>query len=220
VLLVALVMIPAFAGCRDGAPGSAVLDVSDLSADTPTVLFFGDSIAAGYGLAPEEAFPSLVQRALLRDGFAYRCVNGGVSGDTTVAALGRIDEYLAAPPAVAFVELGANDMLRGFDRSTTFDNLVTIVERFQEAGARVVVAGVHFPLAHPAYDRSMGRLYERVAARTGARFIPDLLSGVSGVADMNQPDRIHPNARGHRALAATALPVLEAELEALEQPVP
>ena len=211
-----LAALPAFSGCRNGRPASAGLSVADLSEDAPTVLFFGDSIMAGYGVAREEAFPSLLQRALLREGLAYRCVNGGVSGDTTTAALARIDEFLTTPPAVAFIELGANDMLRGFDRSTTFDNLITIVELFQEAGARVILAGVRFPLAHPAYDRSMGRLYEEVARRTSARFIPDLLVRVSGVADMNQPDRIHPNARGHRALGMTALPVLEAELARLQ----
>ncbi|TFH24932.1 MAG: arylesterase [Myxococcales bacterium] len=213
-------MMPAFGACGGGASGPAALELSDLADDAPTVLFFGDSIVAGYGLPREEAFPSLLQHALLRDGFPYRCVNGGLSGDTTTAAIGRIATFLAVPPAVVFVELGANDMLRGFDRSTTFENLVVIVERFQEVGARVILADVHFSLAHPAYERSMRRLYEEVAERTGARSIPDLLVGVSGVVDRNQPDGVHPNARGHSALAATALPPLEAALRSLEQPAP
>ncbi|MEE8312543.1 MAG: arylesterase [Candidatus Binatia bacterium] len=218
MLLALLVTIPAFCACRGDVSAPRALELSDLSENAPTVLFFGDSIVAGYGLPRQQAFPSLLQHALLRDGFPYRCINGGVPGDTSTAALARVAEFLAAPPAVVFVELGANDMLRGFDRSTTFDNLVAIIERFQDAGARVILAGVLFPLAHPAYDRSLRRLYEAVAERTGARFISDLLVGVSGVVDRNQADRIHPNARGHSALAATALPVLEAELRTLEPP--
>lgn len=175
-------------------------------------MFFGDSITAGHGVLEEQAFPVLLERALAHQGLSVRCINGGVSGDTSTAALARIDAYLDPPPALVVVELGANDALRGFDRSTTFDNLVTIVELFQEAGARVVLAGLRFPLAHPAHDLAMGRLYAKVADYTGVTLIPDLMVGVAGSGAMSLPDRIHPNASGHRAIAATALPVLVAEL--------
>ena len=82
----------------------------------------------------------------------------------------------------------------------------------------MILAGVQFELAHPAYELSMGRLYKEVAARTGVTFIPDLLDGVSGSAEMNQADRIHPNAQGQRALAAAVVPVLQAELRSLPEP--
>ena len=200
-------VLPATSGCRGNDRHAETRTTS-----VPVVIFFGDSITAGHGLDPAESFPSLIDARLERQGIDARVVNAGVSGDTTTAALERLAGQVVLRPALVLVELGANDMFRGFDRRTTFKNLVEIVRSFQEVGARVIVAGVRFPDAHPAYDLSMGRLYEKVADETDAAYIADLLLGVAGNAGLNLADRIHPNAAGQEAIAKTAWPVVEREV--------
>jgi len=178
----------------------------------PAILFFGNSITKGQGVKIADAFPALIQEEVDAAGFELRCLNAGISGETTAGGLARVSRYLDPPPRLAVVELGANDVFRGIDRRHTYENLEAIVEAFQQAGARVILAGTTFPGVHPAHGLAMGRMYQQVAENTGALLIPDLLDGVAGVADLNLPDFIHPNARGHERLAETAWPFVEEAL--------
>jgi acyl-CoA thioesterase-1 len=182
------------------------------AAGDPVVLAFGDSLTAGLGVAPDEAWPALVERRLRREGLAYRVVNAGVSGDTTAGARRRVDwvlRSLPAPPRVVVVALGANDGLRGQPVEAVRENLVAIVERFEAAGARVVLAGMRLPPNYgAAYTRAFAAVYGEVARRTGVPLMPFLLDGVGGDAALNQADGIHPNAAGHRVIADRVWPHL------------
>ena len=206
-LALTVVLIGA-AGCRGDKAPLAELP----SAAAEKIVFFGDSITRGQGLPEAEAFPVLIQAKLTAAGFDYRAVNAGVSGDTTSGALDRLQRYVAESPRLVIVELGANDVFRGIDRRRTYANLVEIVETFQHAGAMVIIAATLFPGLHPAYGHSMDEMYEAVAERTGARLIPDLMTGVAGVVALNLDDRIHPNREGQQRLAETAWPAIEATL--------
>ena len=210
VLLLAAALAAGVVGCRQTTRDLPTLDA-------PVVLFFGDSITRGQGVPEEQAFPALLERKLNDEGLDVRCINGGVSGDTTASALARVEPYAKAHPSVVVVELGANDAFRRINRLETQRNLLAIVKTFSNAGARVIVARTVFPqLEHPAYMLSMNRTVEGVASDTGAAFVPDLLAGVAGVADLNLPDGIHPNAEGHRYVAETVWPAVHAAVVAAE----
>ena len=123
--------------------------------------------------------------------------------------------FLADPPRVVVVELGANDAFRGVPRIRTQQNLVQIVTSFRDAGSHVIVAGTLFPDMNPIYSHAMERVYERVAKVTGATYLRDLLDGVAGSPELNLPDQIHPNAAGHERMAETAWPLLERTVASL-----
>ena len=177
------------------------------------IVAFGDSLTAGYGVAPEEAWPALVEARLKREGYPYRVVNAGVSGDTTAAGVRRVDWALRSRPEVAVVALGANDGLRGLSTDRMRANLVTIVERFRTAGARVLVAGMEMPPNYGAtYARAFRGVFPEVARQTGAPLMPFLLDGVATDPRLNQSDGIHPNPAGHRAIADRVWPHLVALL--------
>jgi len=168
----------------------------------PVIAVLGDSLTAGLGVAADEAFPAKLQARLQRDGYRYRVVNAGVSGDTTASGLRRVDWVLRSRPEIVVVALGANDGLRGLGVAAMRANLTQIVERLRAAGARVLLAGMRVP---PNYGDDYARRFEQafaeVAARTGATFMPFLLAGVAGDPALNQPDGIHPTAGGQALVA-------------------
>jgi acyl-CoA thioesterase I len=177
------------------------------------VVTLGDSLTAGLGVAADEAWPALIEERLRREGFPYRVVNAGVSGDTTAGGLRRVDWVLRSRPEVAVVALGANDGLRGLATGAMESNLVAIVERLQAGGVRVLVAGMQVPPNYgAAYARSFSGVFPDVARRTGSALMPFLLDGVAADPRLNQPDGIHPNAAGHRAIAEHLWPHLVALL--------
>jgi acyl-CoA thioesterase-1 len=178
----------------------------------PVVLFFGTSLTAGLGLDPEEAYPALIQRKIDSAGLAYRVVNGGVSGETSAAGLRRIDWLLREPVAVLVLELGANDALRGQDLAVARANLQEIIDRTRARypGARLVVAGMEAPPnLGGRYTREFRELFVALAGDNRATLIPFLLEGVGGVAELNQPDGIHPTAEGARIVADNVWRALE-----------
>ena len=122
----------------------------------PVIVAFGDSITAGFGVLPDEAYPALLGERLRREGYPYRVVNGGVSGDTTAAALRRVDWVLRSNPSIVIVALGANDGLRHQSVTAMRDNLVAIVRRLRAAGATVLLAGMRVPPNYgPEYSRAV-----------------------------------------------------------------
>jgi len=182
--------------------------------DEPIIVVLGDSLTAGLGVAPEEAYPARLQKRLAREGYRYRIVNAGVSGDTTAGALRRLDWALRVNPKIVIVALGANDGLRGQSVRALRRNLEEIVARCQARNARVLVAGMRLPPNYGTeYTRTFARTFAQVAAQTRVTFMPFLLDGVATVRDLNQSDGIHPNARGHAVIAERLWPHLRPLLE-------
>ena len=183
-----------------GAPAVAELEIPD---DAPRVAFLGDSLAAGRGLAADEAFPAVLQRMFVERGRPFRLVNAGLSGDKTGGGLARLDWLLRQKPDVVVIELGANDGLRGDPVATIEANLVELITRVRAAGATPLLLGMRMPPSHGGeYVRAFDAVFPRVAERTGVAFVPFLLEGVAGVRELNLADGIHPTAEGHRRIAA------------------
>lgn len=175
----------------------------------PVIVALGDSITSGLGVAADEAYPALLEVRVRRDGYAYRVVNAGVSGDTTAGGLRRVDWVLRAQPEIVIVALGANDGLRGQPPQTTRANLEAIVMRLQTAGTRVLLAGMRMPPNYGAeFTRGFEAVFPAVARRANVALIPFLLDGVAADPTLNQADGLHPNAAGHRVIADRLWPHL------------
>jgi acyl-CoA thioesterase-1 len=178
-----------------------------------TIVFFGDSLTAGYGLADPatEAFPALIQARLDAARLPWRIVNAGLSGETSSGGLRRIDWILRAPADVFVLALGANDGLRGINPAVTRSNLEQIIKRVRAKNpqTKIVLAGMQLPPEMgAAFARDFGAVFPAVAQAQEATLIPFLLEGVGGRADLNLADRIHPNPAGHAVIAETVWQVL------------
>ena len=188
--------------------------------DTPVVVFLGTSLTAGFGLERDaDGYVARLEALADSAGLPFRAVNAGVSGETSAGGLRRLDWALRSPFDVLFLELGANDGLRGQDPGALEANLREIVAkaRARYADARIVVAGMEAPPnLGPSYTSAFREVFPRVAADTDAALVPFLLDGVAGVPTLNQGDRIHPTAEGHRIVARNVWPVLEAVLREVE----
>jgi acyl-CoA thioesterase-1 len=173
------------------------------------IVALGDSLTAGLGVAADEAYPALLEARLAREGYAYRVVNAGVSGDTTAGGLRRVDWVLRAKPEIAIVALGANDGLRAQSPQAMRENLTAIVKRLQAAGARVLLVGMRLPPNYGAdYTTAFQAVFPEVARSTGAAFMPFLLDGVATDTRLNQSDGIHPTAAGYQVIADRLWPYL------------
>jgi len=173
------------------------------------IVALGDSLTAGLGVAADEAYPALLEARLAREGYAYRVVNAGASGDTTAGGLRRVDWVLRAKPEIAIVALGSNDGLRAQSPQAMRENLTAIVKRLQAAGARVLLVGMRLPPNYGAdYTTEFQAVFPEVARSTGAAFMPFLLDGVAADTRLNQPDGIHPTAAGYQVIADRLWPYL------------
>ena len=178
-----------------------------------TIIFFGDSLTAGYGLTnpTAESYPALIHERIRAAGLAWRVVNAGLSGETTAGGLRRLDWTLRTPPDLFVLALGANDGLRGISPSLMRANLEEMIDRVRRRrpDARIVLAGMQMPPElGPEHAAAFARVFPEVASKTGATLIPFLLEGVGGVAELNQGDRIHPNPAGHAMMADTVWKIL------------
>ena len=186
----------------------------------PKVIFLGDSLTAGLGVAADEAYPAVVARTLRETGTPIRLVNAGVSGDTTAGGLARLDWLLKQKPDVLIVALGSNDGLRGVKVDAIETNLAAILSRAKTSGTRVLLLGMRMPPNYgPEYTDQFAAIYPRLAEREGVPFVPFLLDGVGGDVNLNQADGIHPTALGHQKLAATILPKLREVIASLSGPL-
>ena len=180
----------------------------------PVIVAFGDSLTAGFGLAEEESYPSLLQARLKRAGYPHRVVNAGVSGDTSAGGLARLDWVLQQPVQAMIVCFGGNDGLRGLDPEQLRRNLSAIVARAQSRGAAVILAGMRLPTNYgPEYNRRFRAVFPAVAKAHHAAYLPFLLEGVAGKPELNQADGIHPNAAGARIVEANVWKVLKPILD-------
>ena len=178
------------------------------------IIAFGDSLTAGLGVTPADSYPARLQARLRAEGYAYRVVNAGASGDTTAGGLRRVDWALKNRPDIVIVALGANDAMRGQDLASVRANLEAIVARFQKAGVRVLVAGMEVPPNYGArYAADFRRLFREVALKRRAAFMPFLLDGVAGDPRLNLPDGIHPTAEGYRIVVEHLWPHVEPMLK-------
>ncbi|MBL9215123.1 MAG: arylesterase [Opitutaceae bacterium] len=181
------------------------------AAETRTLVFFGDSLTAGYGLDPDEAYPALIQRKIDAAGLRWRVVNAGLSGETTAGGLRRLDWILRQRVDLFVIELGGNDGLRGIDPEATRANLQALIERIRARYPDVIVvlAGMQLPTnLGPEHTRRFAAMYPELAEKNHAVLIPFLLDGVGGVPSLNLPDGIHPTAEGHQIVAETVWRVL------------
>ena len=182
------------------------------STSTKVILFFGDSLTAGYGLSPEEAFPAWVEKDLSREGNKVSVVNAGLSGETSAGGLTRIDWILRQHIDVFILELGANDGLRGLPLDQTRNNLQAIINKVKTKypKVRIVLAGMMVPPnMGKEYSAAFQNLYKELAQKNKAVLIPFLLEGVAGIEKLNQADGIHPNAEGHRIVAKNVEKVIK-----------
>lgn len=208
-------MVSVLAACSsDGESADAPAADTALVGDArPVVLFVGTSLTAGYGLDPAQAFPALIQRKLDSAGLQFRVVNAGVSGETSAGALRRIDWLLERePPAVLVIETGANDGLRGQDADSLRWNLEAIIARSRELDPEphvVLLAMEALPNLGEDYGTRFRKVYQDVAGATGVTLVPFFLRDVAGVDSLNQPDGIHPTARGQDIAARNLWMVLE-----------
>lgn len=171
---------------------------------------FGDSLTAGRGVAPEETYPARLNEKLALNGYRYRVVNAGVSGDTTAGGVRRVDWVLKSKPDIVIVELGANDGLRGLDLKETRANLTTIIQRFLAADVKVLLAGMKLPPNYGAdYTQAFQSMYAEVAKQQGIILIPFFLEGVAAKEALNQDDGIHPTGPGYAMVVDGLWPVLE-----------
>jgi acyl-CoA thioesterase I len=169
-----------------------------------TIVFFGNSLTAGYGLEPSQAFPALVQRKIDSLDLPYKVINAGVSGETSAGGNGRIDWILQQSPDVFVLELGANDGLRGIPLDETKKNLQSIIDKVKakNPSVKIVIAGMMMPPnMGQLYTTRFRSIFPELAKENNATLIPFLLQGVGGEAKFNQQDGIHPTAEGHEIVA-------------------
>lgn len=188
--------------------------ISPLRGATPqTIVFFGDSLTAGYGLDDPftHAFPALIEQKVQEANLPYRVVNAGLSGETSAGGLRRVDWVLRQSIDIFVLALGANDGLRGIEPAVTRENLQGIIDRVRAKNpdVKIVLAGMNMPPSMGAdYVREFAEVFPDLAKKNQTAFVPFLLEGVGGRRALNQPDQIHPTEAGHVILAENVWKVL------------
>lgn len=206
--------------------GQSVRDSSASEPSAPekdarkTILFVGTSLTAGYGIDPQQAYPSLIQRRIDSLGLNYDAINAGVSGETSSGALHRMDWLLRQPVDVFVLETGANDGLRGLPVDSLRSNIQHILDDVKRThpNAKILLIGMEaLPNMGSPYGSSFRGVYPELAKKNHVTLLPFLLKGVAGVDSLNQPDMVHPNPRGAATVAETVWGALRPLLEAGEK---
>ena len=183
------------------------------------ILFFGDSLTAGYAMAApdKESYPALIQQKLTEQKLPFECINAGVSGDTSSSGLARIDRWLINPIDIFILELGVNDFLRGLPASATATNLDQILARVKKKypDCKLCVLGLEpDSLRIPSFLLSpkveeFRTIFRKLAEKYDAKFVPFFLEGVAGVKQLNLPDGLHPNSKGYAVIAEHVWPTVQ-----------
>ena len=213
-----------FVSCKDTKAPSPDITPNNTKGENTTlvakttnkvILFFGDSLTAGYGIELEEAFPALIQQRLDSLGRAYTVINSGLSGETTSGGLNRINWVLNQKVDVFVLELGANDGLRGIPLDKTRENLQAIIDtvRSKNPVTQIVMAGMQIPPnMGPEYTGQFRKIFPELAQKNGIPLIPFLLDGVAGIPELNLEDGIHPTPEGHKIVTENVWDILKEEL--------
>lgn len=176
------------------------------------ILFFGDSLTAGYGLEVSQAFPALIQQRIDSLGLDYTVINAGLSGETTASGKNRLAWVLEDDIDIIIIELGANDGLRGVPLTETEQNLKSMVDTVQSKlpGAKIILAGMKIPPnMGPEYTSKFESIFPELADSEDIKLIPFLLENVAGIPELNQGDGIHPTVEGQKLVAQNVWEVLQ-----------
>jgi acyl-CoA thioesterase-1 len=220
IFCLALALGLTLTGCGGPKPPEASPPISEGNSarpspkiDTrPAIVAFGDSLTAGFGAEPGNSYPDFLQKDLDGAGLRWRVINAGVSGNTTTDGVNRMGEVLAYKPRIVIVEFGGNDGLRGLPLETTRANLDQIVATLQNAGPKVILAGMTLPPNYgPDYIRTFEQIYRDLAVKYKLIRIPFLLEGVATMATRNlmQRDGLHPTGPGNAVVAQTVMRYLK-----------
>ncbi|MBN3584496.1 arylesterase [Algoriphagus aestuarii] len=193
----------------------ATTELKDEKEDQKIILFFGNSLTAGYGIEQDLAFPGLTQDRLDSLGKNYKVINGGLSGETTAGGLSRLDWFLEDQPDIFVLELGGNDGLRGIQLSETKKNLLAIIDKVQSKypETKIILAGMQIPPnMGPEYSQEFSEIYPSVADEKNVTLIPFLLENVGGIKELNLPDGIHPTEEGHKIVFENVWKYLKEEV--------
>ena len=215
-LIIIAIITSSILGCTQPENNSTAKATTQQTTPVPsstkkTIVFFGNSITAGYGLAPGDAFPALIQQKIDSAGLAYMVVNAGVSGETSTSGNSRIDWILKQPLDIFVLELGGNDGLRGIPLTETKQSLQQIIDKVKKGypAATIILAGMQIPPnMGQTYTTQFRMLFPELAKANDILLIPFLLEGVGGEKALNQDDGIHPNEAGAKIVAETAWSVL------------
>jgi acyl-CoA thioesterase-1 len=194
----------------------AKTESSQKKPDQKTILFFGNSLTAAYGIDQEDGFAGLTQARIDSLGLNYRVINGGLSGETTAGGLSRLDWFLEDEPTIFVLELGGNDGLRGILPSESKRNLSGIIDkvRAKYPNTKIILAGMQIPPnMGQDYTEEFKSIYPEVAAEKNVTLIPFLLENVGGIPELNLPDGIHPTEEGHKIVFETIWPYLESLID-------
>jgi acyl-CoA thioesterase-1 len=191
-----------------------LVSASAFAAEQPTVLIFGDSLSAGYGIDVDQSWATLLQSRLSDQGYEHRVVNASISGETTEGGAERIGPALAKfEPELVILELGGNDGLRGFPPARMRDNLETIISTSKASGASVVLLGIRIPSNYgPRYTTAFEKVFRETAEEQGVPWIEFFMEGVALNEELMQDDGIHPNAAAQPVLLDNAWPIIESAL--------
>ena len=192
-----------------------LLSANAAGTDSPTVLIFGDSLSAGYGIEVDQSWASLLQVRLETQGYEHKVVNASISGETSEGGVTRIDAALATfAPELVILELGANDGLRGFPTARIKTNLEAVVTRAQASGAKVVLLGIKIPINYGArYSAAFEAVFRQISEELDIQWIEFFMEGIALNDELLQDDRIHPNAMAQSLLLDNAWPIISATLD-------
>ena len=214
VSILSIAVLLLLGGCDNGERTPAGEQASEKEAAAGKIVALGDSLTAGLGVDLEDSYPSLLQERLMQQGYSYRVVNAGVSGETTSGTLSRLDWILSQDPDIVVLEIGANDGLRGIDVELVEDNLDRILAQLKEEGVVTVFTGMQMVWNLGAdYTARFNAVYPRLAAKHDVIFMPFFLADVAGESSLNQADTIHPNEAGYRRIVENITPYV---IEAIE----
>ena len=214
----ALLLVFIVPGCNSNSPGTGnqSRSVEPEPAYEGTIVAVGDSLTAGLGVDEDQAYPAQLARRLEADGYAFKVVNAGVSGETSSGALARIQWVISSlKPDIVILETGANDGLRGLDPDLLNNNLDQILTRLQAADIQIILAGMRMlPNLGPDYVRAFDEIYPRLARKHHVILVPFILEDVAGKPDLNRPDKLHPNARGYTRVVDNLYPYVLKAIQA------
>ncbi len=219
LLLLSLIVTFALFSCSEKkteqTQTEAKTETQEVKEDQKIILFFGNSLTAGYGIEQDLAFPGLTQDRLDSLGKNYKVINGGLSGETTAGGLSRLDWFLEDQPDIFVLELGGNDGLRGIQLSETKKNLLAIIDKVQSKypETKIILAGMQIPPnMGPEYSEEFSQIYPSVAEEKNVTLIPFLLENVGGIKELNLPDGIHPTEEGHKIVFENVWKYLKEEV--------